>query len=252
MKDVTLIIQGKVSQETLDFYIENYPSLNVIISTWVDNNLDLSNLPITYRLVTQQLPDTSGFQNQNYQFVSTINGLHLCNTPYVIKMRGDEYYNNIEYIYSRIQSIPEKIHCSPVFFRHWSYMKFHISDHIIAGTKEKLLTMFESTKTKVDNGEIFHIVDGKIHMFWEPEINLTRGYLMKVEPSKFGFIDGRKLMIKHFDILDIELLEPYKIVANIFNKTWTSGFIPEMNYSISDVRKLLLENENNIYDTNIT
>jgi hypothetical protein len=59
-------------------------------------------------------------------------------------------------------------------------------------------------------------------------------------------------MIKHFDILDIELLEPYKIVANIFNKTWTSGFIPEMNYSISDVRKLLLENENNIYDTNIT
>jgi hypothetical protein len=252
MKDVTLIIQGKVSQETLDFYIEKYPTLNVIISTWTDNTLNLSELPISYRVVTQPLPSESGFQNQNYQFVSTINGLHLATTPYIIKIRGDEYYNNIEYIYSQIIQTPEKIHCSPIFFRHWSYMKFHISDHIIAGTRENLLLMFESTKQKVDGGDIFHINDGKIHLFWEPEINLTRGYLMAVENDRFGFVDGRKLMIKHFNILDISKLEPYRIVANIFNKIWTEGFIPEQNFSISDVRKLLLENEENIYDTDIT
>lgn len=251
MKDVTLIIQGKISQESLDFYIENYPTLNVIVSTWVDNTLDLSKLPTSYRVVTQSTPHNSGFQNQNYQFVSTINGLRLANTKFVIKIRGDEYYSNIEYIYSEIVKNPDKIHCSPIFFRHWSFMNYHISDHIIAGTLDNLTLMFTSTKSKVDAGTIFHVTDGKIHSYWEPEINLTRGYLMEKERCRFGIVDGRNLMVDNFNILDVKQMEPYLIVANIFSTTWRKNFIPEENYSISDVKKLFLDKEA-VYDTDIT
>jgi len=64
-------------------------------------------------------------------------------------------------------------------------------------------------------------------------------------------MDGRHLMIENFEILDIKKLEPYKVVANIFNTQWTEGFIPERNYSISNINKLLL-NQDEAYALNIT
>jgi hypothetical protein len=251
MKDVTLIIQGKVSQKTLNFYLKEYPTLKVVVSTWNDHELDFSKAPTNYKLVTQKLPKEPGFQNQNYQFQSTLNGLYLANTEYVIKIRGDEYFNNIEYIYDSITKTPQKLFCSPIFFRHWSFMQYHISDHIIAGTRENLLLMFESTKHKVDNGMLFHVADGAVHTYWEPEINLTRGYLMEKEKNRFGVVDGRNLMVENFEILDIQKLEPYRIVANVFNTFWVDGFVPENNFSISDVRKLFLDGDD-AYNTDIT
>lgn len=251
MKNVTLIIQGKVSQETLDFYIKKYPKLKVIVSTWLDHKLDLSKLPDTYKVITQKLPREAGFQNQNYQFLSTLNGLRLSDTDYVIKIRGDEYFSNIEYIYDSITNTPQKIFCSPIFFRHWGFMQYHISDHIIAGTRDNLLLMFESTKHKVDNDMLFHVADGSIHTYWEPEINLTRGYLMEKEKNRFGIVDGRNLMVENFEILNIKKLEPYRIIANVFNTFWVDGFVPENNFSISDVRKLFLDVDD-AYNTDIT
>ena len=251
MKNVTLIIQGKVSQETLDFYIEHYPTLTVIISTWIDNNLNLKKLPESYKLVCQPLPPHGGYQNQNYQFTSTLNGLHLSNTKYVIKLRGDEYFNNIEYIVSEMDKNPNKIFSSPIFFRHWSFMKYHISDHVIAGTRENLLTMFEGVVRNLKEKKLYHMREGEKMEYWEPEINLTRSYLMDKEPDRYDVVDGRILMIDNFEILDINKMTPYKIVANIFKTTWKGGFIPERNYSISNVRKLLLSKEK-AYDTDIT
>ena len=55
----------------------------------------------------------------------------------------------------------------------------------------------------------------------------------------------------NFEILKIEKLHPYKIVANIFKTEWRDGFIPERNISISDVSRLYLSKEE-VYDTDIT
>jgi len=75
--------------------------------------------------------------------------------------------------------------------------------------------------------------------------------LMAKEPERWNNIDGRQLMVDNFEILDIQKLHPYKIVANIFKTQWTEGFIPERNYSISDINKLFLKQEE-AYATNIT
>jgi hypothetical protein len=74
---------------------------------------------------------------------------------------------------------------------------------------------------------------------------------MAKEPERWNKVDGRQLMVDNFEILNIKKLEPYKVVANIFNKEWSEGFIPEQNYSISDVNKLFLP-ENGAYAVNIT
>lgn len=243
MKNVTIILQGKILQESLDFLIKNYPTANVVISTWIGTDIDFSNLPQSYYLVVAPLPKKSGNHNLNYQLISTLNGLRMVETDYVIKLRGDEYYSNLEHIAYQICMNPDKVHCSPIFFRHWSFMEYHISDHIIAGTTSNIKLMFSQTKFNVDNKLLHYTKDNQKFDFWEPEINLTRSYLMSKEPNRWEQIDGRDLMIDNFKILDLEKLHPYKIVANIFKSNWTGGFIPEHNFSISNVNHLKLSKE---------
>ena len=222
MKNVTILLQGKILQPTIDFYVENYPTANVVISTWIGSELNFSNLPETYKVVLSKLPPNSGFQNINYQLISTLTGLKLVDTDYVIKIRGDEYFSNMEYVANEVAMNPKKIHCSPIFFRHWSFIPYHFSDHLIASTKDNLQLMFEKTKLNVDNLLIWYEKDGKRESYWEPEINFTRSYLMAKEPKRWDKVDGRKLMVDNFEILDIQQLHPYKIVANIFKAEWLS------------------------------
>lgn len=251
MKNVTILLQGKVLQETIDFFVENYPTTNVVISTWIGSELDFSKLSQTHKVILGKLPEEGGYQNINYQVESTLNGLQCIHTDYVIKIRGDEYYSNLDYVAYEIAMNPYKIHCSPIFFRHWEFMNYHISDHIIAGTLQNVKLMFEKTKFNLQNKLVYNLNNGEKFDFWEPEINLTRSYLMAKEPDRWENIDGRQLMVDNFNILKIKKLEPYKIVANIFNASWTEGFVPEQNYSISNVNKLFLP-ESGAYDVNIT
>lgn len=244
MEDVTIVIQGKISQESYDFYIKNYTNCKVIISTWVNCDNNFTNLPENFIVLLSQVPSESGDQNLNYQLVSTLNALQCVRTKYCIKIRGDEYWSNIKSILNNIKKDPNKIHTSPVFFRAWQFAEYHISDHLIAGTTENLLLMFSQTKYNFDRGLLNTskwIIDGK---FWKwghvhaPEERLTKSYLNAKYPQTYERVDGRLLMKESFNILDIEVLKPYKIVANIYKAHWYDDFIPENNFSISNVDRL--------------
>ena len=247
MEDVTIIIQGKIIQECYDFWIKKYTDCPVIISSWVDTSIYYKNLPENFLLLLAPLPKDFGPQNLNLQLVSTINALKRVTTKYVIKLRGDEYYSNLQYIRNSLLVEPNKIHTSPIFFRAWQYAEYHISDHIIAGTKENMLIMFENTKYNFDTGKenlSKWKVDGKFHKYVKthsPEERLTKSYLETKDPERFEKTDGRFLMKEHFDIIDIDLLKPYKIKANLFKVEFKDNFIPEKNYSISHIDKLFSE-----------
>jgi len=241
MEDVTILIQGKITQETYNFYVESYPQYPIVISTWSNNQLDLSYFPNNLTLVQSHLPTNSGEQNMNYQFISTINGLNNVKTKYVIKFRGDEYYSNIDSIVESIKSNPNKIWTAPIFFRHPIHFKYHISDHIIGGTIESIKFMYSAAKYAFDNELIFHIKDGVKYKFWEPEIHLTRSYLMAKHTTDLVNENASELMIENFDIFDLDKLKPYKIIANIFGRYWDSDFIPHANESISNIKELLNE-----------
>ena len=245
MEDVTLIIQGKLYQDSYDFYIKNYTEFPVIISTWSDCIIDFSNIPNNFIVILAPLPLESGKQNINYQLVSTLNALKRVTTPLVIKIRGDEYYSNIETIYNQIKMEQDKIHTAPIFFRAWQFAEYHISDHIIAGTKERVMLMFKESKKNFDTGEMNISkwkLEGKFHRWITteaPEERITKSYLNSIDPFRYDIIDGVILMKEHFDILDITKLFPYKIKANIWEAEWDNKeFIPEENYSISNMYQL--------------
>lgn len=239
MKDVTILIQGKISQETYNYYVETYPQFPIVISTWSDHTLDLSYFPNNVKLIQAKLPQNRGEQNMNYQFISTINGLNNVTTKYVIKVRGDEYYSNINYIRNLIESDESKIWTVPVFFRHGSDFPYHISDHLMAAVTDTLRFMFSSAKHSFDNNLIYHVNDGKRYLYWEPEINLTKSYLIAKYPTTFHKKEMGKIMVENFDIIPIHNLKPYKVVANIFKTYWYNDFTPELNQSISNIEQLL-------------
>ena len=245
MEDVTLIIQGRLYQDSYDFYIKNYTQCPVIISTWTDCKIDFSNIPDNFIVILAPLPLDSGKQNINYQLVSTLNALKRVTTPLVIKIRGDEYYSNIESIYNQIKMEQDKIHTASIFFRAWQFAEYHISDHIIAGTKERVMLMFKESKKNFDTGEMNISkwkLEGKFHRWITteaPEERITKSYLNSIDPFRYDIIDGVILMKEHFDILDITKLFPYKIKANIWEAEWDNKeFIPEENYSISNMYQL--------------
>lgn len=244
MDDVTIIIQGKLEQDSYDFYTKTYDNCNVIISTWVGTSIDFSQLPKNFKVILSPLPNQSGDQNINYQIISTLNALEMVTTKYVIKMRGDEYWSYPENIYQSIKSAPDKLWSSSVFFRAWQYAEYHISDHIMAGTTENLLILFRAAKRNYDTNRLNVSkwkVDGKFHKYVKthaPEERLTKSYLEAKDPLRFEKVDGKFLMKEHFDILDIDLLKPYKVKANLFKKQWKDDFIPERNFSISTIDQL--------------
>ena len=244
MEDCTIIIQGKIEQESYDFYKTKYHNCPVIISTWAGTNIEFSELPKNFKLLIAPLPSESGDQNINYQLVSTLNALDLVKTKYVIKMRGDEYWSYPENIYESIKLEPNKLHCSSVFFRAWQYCEYHMSDHIIAGTTQNLITLFTATKHNWNAGRLNVSkwkVDGTFTRYIHthaPEERLTKSYLEVKESDRFEKEDGRILMKEHFSILNIDLLKPYKVKANLFKIEFKDNFIPEKNFSISNIDKL--------------
>jgi hypothetical protein len=244
MEDVTLIIQGRLLQDSYDFYIKNYTDCSVIISTWIDTEINFKNLPPNFIVLLSQYPHDYGAQNLHLQIISTLNALECVTTKYVIKVRGDEYYSNLQYVANSIKVEPTKIHTSSVFFRAWQYSEYHISDHIIAGTLSNLMLMFSQSKYNFETGKVNVSKwkkDGKFFKWVEthaPEERITKSYLNAKEPFRFEKVDGRILMKQYFDILDIDLLQPYKIRANLFKKEWNEGFVPERNFSISTIDQL--------------
>jgi hypothetical protein len=244
MEDVTLIIQGRLTQETYDFYLKTCTNFPVLISTWVDCKIDFSNLSPNFLVILSQIPEEPGAQNFHYQTVSTLTALERIKTKYVIKVRGDEFYSNLQYIHNVLRVDPDKIHSASVFFRAWQYSEYHISDHIIAGTTENLLIMFRACKYNFDTGKMNVSkwkIDGNFHKYvttHAPEERITKSYLDAKAPDKFERVDGRILMKEYFDILDLNLLKPYKVKANLFRVEWYDNFLPEANYSISTIDQL--------------
>jgi hypothetical protein len=101
--------------------------------------------------------------------------------------------------------------------------------------------MYSAAKYAFDNELIFYIKDGVKYKFWEPEIHLTRSFLMAKYKSDLVNENAAELMVENFDIFNLDILKPYKIVANIFSKYWDSDFVPHNNESIENINELLNE-----------
>jgi hypothetical protein len=205
--NLTIILQGRCENEQIKLWIENYSEWNVIISTWIDNNIPFD-IPSNWKIIKSEYPERyAPSQNLDYQITSTLNALNLVQTKYVLKVRADEYWSNIHKLYDELNS-DEKILCGSMFFRPLdSPYPFHISDHILFGTSENIKKMF----SKANQNLILNLKDNNT-----PESILGMAYVQSKEnypiQMMFDICKNRNwdmYIKKWFNIIDVNELKPY-------------------------------------------
>jgi len=179
LDDVTIILQGRIDEECFNLWLANYSEYNVVISTWTDCSIDFSKieLPSHWKLVKTTYPYTrlTTDSNLDYQVITTLSALYATNTKWVIKMRLDEYWSNMEVVYRKMILDEKKIVCGSMFFRPMiNQYPWHISDHVMGGTVDNMKLMFEKT---------LHNLEIKLWDYPIPESHLGLAYVMAKEPD---------------------------------------------------------------------
>ncbi len=198
MSDYTIVIQGPLNKTALN-YLTYYKSLgHVVISYWAtDDESILSSYDINdCTLVKQEIPENRyPYKTFTLQAIGILGGLKACQTEYVIRTRSDEFWGNLAPLIDKFEKARHKIICGNIFFKKWDNIEGHIGDHLFIGDTKLLTSTYEqicnSPKT-FDNARC-------------PEVVAAWAMLnsVKLNYTKEDFI-------KLFDVIDINLLIPFK------------------------------------------
>jgi hypothetical protein len=216
MEDVTIVIQGRINPEVLLGWVHHYSDWKVIISTWITE--DLQNIEFPKHWMVLRMPkvdDNLGYGNLYLQVKSTLNGLSFVDTPYCVKVRGDEFYSNLSHMINEMKLNQLRIYCTSIFFRAlYPNCSFHISDHLFVGTTDNLKTMFENTKYLMESSFRFSEENSE----WNtPEPYLGFGFIQKKEGIPLVDVENllhspkinQSMTLKWFGVYPLELLNPY-------------------------------------------
>ena len=226
MNDVTLVIQGPMGQKISSGLAKGIKNLKsylkfgkIVISAWSNNKLKPSKKFLFNHNITLVEANSEDYKhmynnaNMNYQVASTLNGLKKVNTKYAIKLRSDECYSDLTKFIEKIKDNPEKIITSNFFFSQNDYEPFHPSDHVIGGTTENLLSMFnyafkvckKESGVEVLTSDYFGVPDWRSrdrNNKVSPETFLCFCYLVSKE-VKLSLSKSKEIMKKYYDVVPV-------------------------------------------------
>lgn len=161
----SLVIQGPLSPMTEHIVesAENCKEIEkIIVSHWKtdlslpeNENRDLLAISegskVTF-LALESIQVGWNKMNIHHQAYTTMRGLQLVETSEVIKVRSDWPYTKFSSIIEKFKT--DKILTSNLFFRPFSMLPFHCSDHLIAGKTAVLLEAFTKVFERCANHDI--------------------------------------------------------------------------------------------------
>lgn len=232
MIDCTLLIQGKINEESFNLWIKNYKEWKVVVSIWEDDNITKYKIPKAWKVILNNKPKKRFMEHGNldYQIITTINGLRNSNTEFVIKARTDEYWSNLELVYELIKNNENKIISSSMFFRKWGLYDFHCGDKILAGKKENLELMFNTAYNIAKEG----VLDSKV-----PETYLGLGYLVGKKEILFDdkFVLSLNNKTAKFD--KQSAIDAMKSASKAIKKNFDSILVNETKLQMNEINKKL-------------
>lgn len=230
MNKLSIIIQGPLHNRSINT-IDNYLEYGeVIVSCWDTDDLSrLDRYKDDIKIVINKYSDISIKKRQSgsqapwiYQNYTTLNGLKAAKGYFCIKVRSDESYPLLDPLINKLKHYRDtkdpqtnkyqehKIITSNIYFRYDWQNKFHPSDHIIAGTRKRMIESFELSNfycrfnlTKFPEQLICKAI---INSYFDP---ITQRKDIAKESKSI------ELMKKHFDIIRISALP---------NHVWTSSY----------------------------
>jgi len=222
----SIIIQGPLNQRSIKTIPEYTKYGKVIVSCWDNDNLSLldsykNDIKIIINKYSDVLPHAKKTHLKNpiiLQYYNTSNALKECDTYFAIKLRSDESYPNLDAIVQKLRHNRDshntwfKIVTSNIYFRFDNQVKFHPSDHIVAGLTSRMKEIFQHAFNKCKHQKIGRLGPeeilgiSSIETYFDPKL------------KKRDVADKSKsieLMKKHFDIIRI---------IDLPKRTWTSSY----------------------------
>ena len=244
MSKFTLLIQGPVLRNLI-VMSNQHKYLDTVVSTWhypvLEEEASLFARP-NLKLIANHTPDTTQIynnQNRYFQFKSTYSGLLEVKTEYVIKVRSDEYYFNLNPAAAKFLSDPNKVLTNNVFFRKTKYMPYHPSDHLIVAKTELLKTVYEKCihQCEKDGDKLEEGYFNQIPKRLVPEQQFAINVIKTLEkksfrlPTKFKDLEKmREITRKHFDIINNQQLGKYFVTSKKHGK-----FDNNMNFLLPEI-----------------
>lgn len=158
----TLVIQGPVHQNSVYGALNNYKDYtdNIIFSHW-DNDKDKELLQhLTYaevpHWVVENKFEKASFnifngQNVYYQIYTTLTGLKNVQTEYVLKLRSDQWFGNLEPMFKAVLKNADKYTCANFHFRPDKFLKYHVGDKLIGGRTDNIKATFQKALHRVQH-----------------------------------------------------------------------------------------------------
>lgn len=219
MEGVTLMIRGPLAEDSRKFYGAFYEHIPKVFSVWKEHNQGIE-YPESV-VVENEMPERFSVYDIDMELdvFATLEGLDRVKTEYVIRLKGDEWYSNLNVVAEAIKRQPEKVHVLPVFLKKWKAWPFHVSDHLIAGKTEIVKSMFQRCMINMKSGR--QMDSGCWPLPFQSM--LAKGYL----DFRKGLAASKEDFKEFFSVLPLEELRYYKISRN--KKHWYSNFKPSVS-----------------------
>lgn len=231
----TIVVQGPIHQRSIDCF---GGFKNIIFSCWRD--CDPTKVP-SHATVIQTSWNHQNHYNRNNvlrQIISSLNGVLITETDYVIKVRSDEEYENLKPVFDAVLENPDKLVTNNTFFRPDEHYKFHPSDHIMAGSRETLKKLFRKAKElcaritsspTIATGEHIGVPGMGIV---PPEVLLCVAYLISKNVN-ICLDQSRQIMLEHVSLVNNYDLGRFVTVSNSVGTIYT-----EADNSLDGIRRM--------------
>jgi hypothetical protein len=263
---ITVVIQGPLHPNSLISIRSLTKDFSVVVSTWktsfrdeknLDNLLERGDYVTIVSHSIDSLKPLNNEANRYYQFFSTLKGVLMTTTEYVIKMRSDEYYTDLIPFAKKMLSNPEKLITNDVFFRNPETddnenFLCHPSDHLFGGKTAHIRKMLELSvedcATKSNDDLVIKFADLKNRSYnIVPEQQMFGNFILAKNP-KYSFQTKApnareeiiKLMKENCEIVPSTELGFYSISFNDSSHNRKFCFYPDEVYfnPQKDLRKI--------------
>lgn len=204
-QQISFVIQGVYDE---DNFKRLAPVLfqygNIVPCTWkhLDNFKEISDIV-----------SNKGFNNSNnlyFHVYTTLRGIYQCTSPWVVKVRCDEYYSDWSNFVSTMLSSPVKITCNNVYFCSYRRFPYHASDHVMGGTKDKMIKMFEKALAFLQDGGIPSFAKNA-----EQVLTIANLWHCQPLPLPMSRHEVGQIMLNNYNVVDVKDMGEYRISCKI-------------------------------------
>lgn len=234
MIDLSILIQGPASPKSDGFKIlDKYKEYgNIIVSCYEEDETEFLTQFDFVKIVKNKTPileDKTGIDHNStfyYALYTTFKGLQKIESDYVIKIRSDEYFTNLNPIVETISKNPDKLVCGNIFYKPWRIKPFHMGDHMFAC---KTKTLLEAYQRLLDMYDKKINLDHRFAQTYGPaaESILCKSILLSMDPANF---ETEKCFIDNVLKVDINLMSPFLCKWQHNNMVFDSDFKEEEFY----------------------